>query len=578
MSDEPMDATRVKPHAKVGDRPPARGWRRIVNLNALGILLVVAACVASLYQVLSIRHQIDDPNIKTIRIAHWQLEAGYRDALQSVIDDYCRLHPDVRIIQAGITERVYPQWLNVNLIADNAPDLAELGKARLSEQGEAIAKYFMPLGQEIAKPNPYNADPYLDELESTDPALRRHLSTAAWRDTLSDGMRGGYQQDLQDYYSIPTSFFTVRIFYNRSLLTQALGSGEPPATLKQLLDSCERLRAWARREGRRFYPIAGTGGSRGMLISPYRVTFTYRFADATDIDLNGDISSMESWAAFHSGKASFSDPAIRAYFEVVRAICSYFNPQFMAMDRDQAIADFAQGGAAFYATGSWDATSLFQVCHFDVGVMAFPIPAPGEPYSEYGIYGVNEAGTAGAGKFGITKTSKHPEVALDFLRFLSSHKWNQKLNRGAGWLPVTVGTTPAPNMRPFMPNPYGVSANLGFGDGYDLGIKVEGAIGRYLGGEIGYDTLITAVKEAMASTVIGFDRIWFKTHERQREQVRSLERTIAVQTSRLLMGTAAPGTDRRVRETILDQALSNDGGVLRHQYRRQIGKTFPEQP
>ncbi len=68
---EPLNPTRQHAKSQRLDARPARGWRRVVNLNTIGIALVVLSCVASLYQVLSIRHAVQDPSLKIIRMAHW---------------------------------------------------------------------------------------------------------------------------------------------------------------------------------------------------------------------------------------------------------------------------------------------------------------------------------------------------------------------------------------------------------------------------------------------------------------------------------------------------------------------------
>jgi len=155
MSDpEPLN-TKAYSRAKPTDAAEAPRWRSWINTSMLGLLLLVGACGWSLLRVLSIQNEINDPTVKTIRICHWQLESGYREGLQQVIDAYNTLHAAdrIRVLQVPVTEKVYAQWLNVNLIADNAPDIAEMGKARLA-QGENVAKYFMPLGREILAPNP----------------------------------------------------------------------------------------------------------------------------------------------------------------------------------------------------------------------------------------------------------------------------------------------------------------------------------------------------------------------------------------------------------------------------------------
>jgi hypothetical protein len=228
------------------------------------------------------------------------------------------------------------------------------------------------------------------------------------------------------------------------------------------------------------------------------------------------------------------------------------------------------------ASGSWDAQSIFETCNkFDVGVMNFPLPAPGETvdgedYAQFGILPYNEAGTVGGGSFGITKTARHPEVALDFLRFLTSHKWNQRLNVKAGWLPVTIGAVPKPAMQPFMPNPYGVAADVGFAEGFDLETKIKQSVDKYLGGEEKYDyeKFSAEINASMADSAIGIDQIWKKNLEKINDNVRSLERTIAIQGFRELAGTGTPMTAQRMRETILDQSIYNDGANVKLLYER----------
>lgn len=563
--------------------------RRFPMLDAIGLALLVAACGWSLWRVLGIRREAAAPGVRTVRIAHWQLEVGFREALQAVIDDYNRLnaHRGVRVVQVPVTEKIYPQWLNVNLIADNAPDLAELGQAKLASAGESLAKYFLPLGREIAQPNPWNAPEHLDEIALEDPAARAalaaRLSTAPWRETLLDGMQGGWRPELQDYYSVPTSFFTVRVFYNKDLLRAALGSDEPPRTLDALFAACERLRAWARANGvARFDPIAGTRYHRTIFTDAYRIPFTAGYRDALDLDLSGDLSSLESWAGFQSGRARMGDAPIRDYHLAMRDLCAQFNRNFAAMDRDQAIAAFAQGRTAMMASGSWDAGSVFAGARdVAVGVTAFPLPAPGGRYGRYGPWGGNEAGANGGAAFGIVKSSRHPDVALDFLRFLTSHKWNQRHNRANAWLPVVIGATPDAAMAPFMPDPYGLMERIAWTQGFDLETRWNGLLDRWLGREsdlLDYDAFARRAEALIADPAIGVDRVWARHLEQQRDNVRALERTIAVHTFRALAGTGDEGTAARVRETILDQALLNDGGAVRALHRAANGRDLPEAP
>src|SRR4249920_2525037 len=63
----------------------------------------------------------------TIRLAHWQLEAGVRDGLTEAAAEYTKLHPNVRIIQEAIPETTYGQWMSTQLMGGTAPDIVEAG-------------------------------------------------------------------------------------------------------------------------------------------------------------------------------------------------------------------------------------------------------------------------------------------------------------------------------------------------------------------------------------------------------------------------------------------------------------------
>src|SRR5690606_5994492 len=117
-------------------------------------------------------------------------------------------------------------------------------------------------------------------------------------------------------------------------------------------------------------------------------------------------------------------------------------------------------------------------------------------------------------------------------------------------------------------------------DGYDLQVKVNGILEKYLLGETKeFSTLVAEMDAAFSDKRNGFDRIWFKNLEKTQDNVRNLERTIAVLSSRSLFDRD-PTADAmsRARETILDQSLHNQGGNIRLLHQQRIGGDFPESP
>ena len=141
-------------------------------INQIGLVLLVIVFGMSVFQVLSNSYNAgefesnDETGLRIIRIAHWQLEPGYRQAMDMILEQYNALPKvkaaKVRVIQMPVTEKVYAQWLNVHLMSGTAPDICEKGMAKMTA-GNYVARYFQPLGEYASKPNPYNAREYLPE-------------------------------------------------------------------------------------------------------------------------------------------------------------------------------------------------------------------------------------------------------------------------------------------------------------------------------------------------------------------------------------------------------------------------------
>lgn len=557
-----------------------RRWRKWINASSVGVLFLIAAFGVSLMRVLSIQEKLFDPRKTILRISHWQLELGYRDALQAVIDAYVRMRKErfgqeVEIIQIPVTERVYGQLLNTHLISGTAPDLAELGFAKLASDDQYLARYFLPLTELIDKPNPYNDPKYWPDVSEAEREKLRQLQNLPWRETFIDGMRGGYREQLQDYFSAPTSMFTMRLFYNKDILAQA-GYPQGPRTLKELFDACQKIRILTDKQGRNLIPIAGSRYNIWPFRDRYEVAFTASFEPQLDIDLDGYISSWESYVGFLRGLTTLQTPQIRAQFECMRLICDQFAPGFMGQDRMQAAFHFVMGRAGMIASGSWDAMSLFQQAKFEIGIVDFPLPAPGEKWSEFVAGRCNEAGTGGGALYGIYKLSKNRDIAIDFLRFITSLPANQLLNQKADWLPAVLGALPSPRMMPFVPDPKGYNSRVSFRFGNYVQAIYDGQESRFLQGEIGYDLFAEKVSAALANEHRGGDYAWAKVYEDSWRWCRNQERVLAVQMVRDLMDPAAQDAYENYRRAMLQQIRANNGQEIRRRFLQIRKKEIPD--
>lgn len=395
-----------------------RSW---LNMNMIGLLLIVGSFVVSLGMVVG--RSFDGSGVsqetgekkKVVTIMHWQLEPGYREALQKVIDEYNQLphivEANVEVRQLDVTERVYGQILNVHAVSGTAPDICERGMTSLV-QGSGVALFFDALGDVAEKPNPYNTKQYLPERLSDEEA--NEMATLPWGETFIDGMLSGWLPELQDYYSVPTSFVgSVRLYYNENLFQDAIkelqaashavprpdwyealflktgpdgkqtgyvqdsaevqawvDSGETPETLGRTLMLCQAIHKLARDRGdSQLVPIAGSSYTDRMFAQQYLVPFTAQYGQALNRDYDKNVTSVETWAGWAKGIWSFNDERLVAYYDCISELCRHFPAGFLGLDREQARRRFVTGKAGMIATGIWDAKSLY-------------IASEGEPVTE----------------------------------------------------------------------------------------------------------------------------------------------------------------------------------------------------
>lgn len=406
------------------------------------LLVVILAFAWSALAIASYRRQAVPPGVtKVIRIGHWQLEAGVREAFDRMAEEYRKVHPEVLVVQDAIPESSYGQWMTTQLMGGTAPDLLEVG---VGVPGNVLLgfhnRYFMPMSSYINQPNPYNKG--------------TELEAEPWRKTFKDGMRTGYIEELQETMMVPLSQFGVRIFYNRTLFRRLTGLEEPPKDFRAFMAACETIGRQVDGKGRPYVPIASSAYHVSNWDALLCAPLTFGAIRRTDFNRDGTVGSDEFFTAVKTDRIDFDHPAYEARFRMLMSLARHFQSGFTGLMRDDAVFLFAQQRAVFITTGTWDAGSLETQARgqFELGIMGFPLPAPDDP--EFGpvmegpIYEKPIIGFP----FVITRSSRHPEVALDFLRFVSSQRNNEELNRIIGWIPSVRGTRMSALMSRFEPN------------------------------------------------------------------------------------------------------------------------------
>jgi raffinose/stachyose/melibiose transport system substrate-binding protein len=357
------------------------------------------------------------------------------------------------------------------MVSGKAPDLVEIGLGLPAPIWLSyLNRYFVPLSDLANQPNPFNA--------GTD------LEGVPLKNTYGDSMRSGYTEELQEYMRVPLSRFTMRVFYNRTLLRELTGLEAPPNDWQGFVQVCrsiEETRDASGRpvfktnsQGQRVFAIAGSKYHTPMWEYAFANITSWTMFKVADFNRDGNVGNDEQFAAFKAGLASFKTRPIRAKFEMVGELLRHFQTGFAGLSRVEAVMLFAKQQAVFMPTGTWDAGSLIEqseVAGFELGLMNFPLPTSNDP--DYGsiMFGPAYDPSNAGFPFGVTRFSKHPDIAKDFLLFLSSKSTNERLNKIIGWIPAIDGAAVPDMLRGFEPSNQGMWSNINFDLGGETVIK-----------------------------------------------------------------------------------------------------------
>ncbi len=433
------------------------------------LLAIGAATLWASVTILINRVEEAPPGITVIRLGHWQLEAGVRDAINAMAEDYAKLHPNVRIVQDAIPDQVFAQWANTQLLGGTAPDLIEAGGMMSPPLWLNLQRrYLMPLTEVYGKPNPYNKG---TDLEGVPLVQTFKAGTAVI-------------PELQENMDISLSRLSIRVFYNKDLLKQLTGVETPPQDLQAFLSLCRDI------QSKNITPIVGSSYHFGMWNQVFDA-LTYPATREADFNRDGYVGNDEMFVGFEKGLIDFNFPAYRAKFQLIREMSQFFQTGFTGLTREEGVLLFAQKKAVFMSTGLWEAQGIVELAagKFEVGVMKFPEPAANDPvYGRYLEGPIYEEPRNSLG-FSVSRASKNPEIALDFLLFMASQKQDQKLNQIIGWIPNVIGAKAEPALAVFEPNISGVYPAMDFNLSGDTMIRFKQDSDLYMVDQISYDDL-----------------------------------------------------------------------------------------
>jgi ABC-type glycerol-3-phosphate transport system substrate-binding protein len=138
---------------------------------------------------------------------------------------------------------------------------------------------------------------------------------------------------------------------------------------------------------------------------------------------------------------------------IMQAFGGEMTPGFLQLDRDSAMRAFMRGEAFSLPNGTWDYPTMRTMAKFEIGAFRLPLPTADDPeFGGYALLPVSDGGLGTAMPFYLTRQSRHPEVAIDFLRFVTGMAGNRLFSQASHWMPSVEGVEIEPELQPFKQN------------------------------------------------------------------------------------------------------------------------------
>lgn len=519
----------------------------------VAIVLLGGTFALSFWQVVGSR-VTRDPGVTVIRIAHWLLHSGMREAFDQAGRDYEALHPEVQVEQIAVPIKGWGSWARTQLIGETAPEL--LGASGLNIATRT--RYLIPISGYLDDPNPYNV--------GTD------LEGVPWRDTFVDGLSNGvvYNRDLGEHFSIMLQTVSMRLFVNLDLLEAVTGSRQPPQTFEDLRSLARELKGYNTEHGSNIVSIASC--------KPYSESLFGRVIPQMTQKLSIELSpghelvmSIQNVAeCLLNGTLSYRTPDVMAALGVLKELGDMMQPGFLQMQREDSHFHFFQQGAVMIYTGSWDYGTLRTEAPFPVAAAQLPLPGPDdEIYGEFVLGPVAETNIGPEAVFGIPRSAGNREIAIDFLRFLSSQPVSKKFCDRSQRISAIVGVTPPPEQQMLLRNTEGDLNGLdvsflNFSTGHTSSLFSRNTY-RMLGAEGSVEALVAAL-ETEVMTAARNDMIAQLKNDRQ--IIREADTRIGLLLARDADGDFDHALEYLENQTALERLTARMNGALESSYDR----------
>ena len=455
-------------------------WQNMVGLACL--VIVYAISILWVIIITFTERNSTSGGRKNIHLVHCIADKRVVDAFELLGRDYEAQHPDVSVKISAIPKAAYKQWITTQCVGQTVPDIVQ-AESVWDQMWQSLAtRYMIPLSPFVNRSNPYNT--------------RTLLENTAWRNTFLDGMQGGYWRHLTEFYSVPLTTETVRVFYNKDMFKLATGSSSPPDNFSEWMAICKRVSQYAQTQNKILFPIANSKDTINEMLEFYYYSLTDGMIDPYDSSYWGSYRNETTLYSLYTNTFTFNQPRVEAPFKLCRHIASYSQPGFISNDVSQARFLFTQEKAAMTVGKVMDAKVFADTVNFELGIFDFPLPDKSNP--EYGRYVVarNSESESPSVHFCISRNTKDIDLTVDFLMFCTSVKQNETFNAGVHWYPCTRYAKALDYLSVFKPHTEGAGfrsmllhsppqTTLWFVQNFPL----------YLAGELSFSNLVDGLEE-----------------------------------------------------------------------------------
>ena len=308
----------------------------------------------------------------TLKLFHnWTMDtdvAYFEEAAKAFHDT----HPNVTIEIANIGDPDYSSKLKVMLGSDEAPDMF------FTLSGDYLYKF-------------QRAGSVLD-------LTKYYENDSEWNDSFIASAKVPFETG-GGIYGVPFRIITKQMVYNKDLFEQQ--NVEVPTTWEEFMEVCETFKNAG------ILPQA-FGDLEAWAACHFMTTFNALCVPDEVRKADCDYTTCE-----------FTDPGYVQALYMLKDMQDkgYFTPNTNAIDFDVAREEFLIGNAAM---AYLENIEYIDVENAGINAGIFSIPAP------EGAAGNDKLVTGSPDGFAISSSCKHPELAVEFLKLLTSKEWQEK--------------------------------------------------------------------------------------------------------------------------------------------------------